>query len=800
MKYEIPKWIRLGAVGLFPVMIMAGFTGCVSDKAAKQPVEVTETTAPSGPKRIISVDTKEDSESITVMIQGSSLLTYTSVKRLFPLGVVLYFPETTLGNVQSPLTLESDLIAAVTSTELTEKGHTTRVEVGLKRDIPYEVVREGAGLKIAFKKPSTAPGEQPVEPERRPAPEDKTPGDKAEPPPVKAETAPAGPAEKPEKIAATKAPAKASPEEYKEAYKKTAWVERIDFLSEDEGKSTVIIGTTTQVAYEIKKAADNRVQLKLFNTRLHDFRQRPLITTRFESAVDRVIPEQAADAKNVSIFTMELREPVPYFVEQTDNMILVHFEASSIPPKPFEEAKLPSWKKVFAESAAAPGEKRRMETAAAAAIPAGEPAEDKEAPAPPGPMYTGEKIALDFFDTDIKNVFRILMEVSGKNFAIDKDVTGKVTLTLDKPVPWDQVLALILKMNKLGQIPEGDIIRIATQTAIKAEKKLAQETVEAEYKAKEKKVAFEPLVTEYIPINYANASSDIQPHLQKILTPERGKVSVDQRTNLIIMTDTKGQIKLAKELVRRLDKVTPQVLIEARIVEATSQFTRNLGVEWSVDGTADTGDPNKTFGYDMAVNLAQAGLGTLGFNFSRLVGSTLLIDAQLQAAESRGETKIISSPKILTLDSKEATIKQGEEYPYQTVSEGEVQIEFKAIDLTLSVTPQITSDDRISMKIDIEKNDVGILTADGPTLTTKSANTELLINDGETVVIGGIIKKNTQVTSPGIVGLRDIPVIGWLFKSEAFSENKEELLIFITPQIVRLQQRNTASELSAQTS
>jgi type IV pilus assembly protein PilQ len=528
--------------------------------------------------------------------------------------------------------------------------------------------------------------------------------------------------------------------------------------------------------------------------------------------------------ENISIVTIELREAVPYFVEQADNLLLIHFAASSIPPRPFEEAKLPSWKQVIAQTIVEP-EVTEVTEAEEVEVP-------KEISIPevtylkPTRKYTGEKITLDFFETDIKNVFRILREVSKRNFAIDKDVKGKVTLTFEKPVPWDQVLDLILKMNQLGRVFEGNIIRIATLKTLKKEdndrraKKAAQ--IEEEKKTRERKKILEPLVTEYIAINYSNAKSDILPHLSNLLTKDRGSLSVDERTNLIIITDTSDKIEQAKQIVQKLDVVTPQVIIQARIVEATTNFSREIGVQWgggvgvqptsllpgdigpntsSIDNAVGVGPARGystlggTYGYNSAMNfpIASTTAGSIGFNFVRIAGTPLVLNAKLSAMETEGEVKIISAPKIVTLDNKKATIRQGLSYPYLKLdASGNTTTEFKDIDLVLEVTPHVTPDNRISMKMNIKKNDLGDVILGQQSFTTREAQTELLVNDGDTIVIGGIITKTKRRSQSGLPGLSKIPIIGWLFKSKTKSDRKEELLIFITSRIVHLEQRAIA--------
>ena len=416
-----------------------------------------------------------------------------------------------------------------------------------------------------------------------------------------------------------------------------------------------------------------------------------------------------------------------------------------------------------------------------------------------GPKYTGEKIALDFYDTDIKNVFRILREISGKNFAIDKNVTGKVTLALDKPVPWDQVLDLVLKMNQLGVTMEGDIVRIATLNTLAQEEKLRQARAKAAQAALNQQKALEPLITEYISINYSDAKTEILPHVKPILTPSRGQVSVDTRNNQLIVTDTADKIEQARQIVDIIDQVTPQVIIEARIVEANTNFSRELGFDRGTisAGPFEIGDATLEL-TGLASNLpATIPSAVIGGTFQKLTGTPFsIVDARLVASETEGKTNIISSPKVVTLDNKKAKIKQGLEVPYlERDSSGNATVRFKNVDLLLEVTPNITPDDRIVMKIFVTKNDVVDPTADQPALSTNEAETELLVDDGDTIVIGGIVKSTIQYSEKGIPGLRKLGVLGWLFKSQTKADLKNELLIFITPRIVQLEQRKSGGAI-----
>jgi type IV pilus assembly protein PilQ len=619
-------------------------------------------------------------------------------------------------------------------------------------------------------------------------------------------------------------------------------VNRVEFVGEDAGKSTVIIGTTRPVQYDIVKTGDRRVSLKLMNTHVPEQHLRPLITSRFDSAVDRVSPSQD---KQAAVVAIDLREGVSYSAEQVGNVIRINFADSTIPPKPYENARVPAWK----ENTAQENKKidpSKYESVSAAPGPPGRSVVSAKNPAivqntqttgeaqEEGPardfydmdrqkvtdrmkgtkenldyyidkkvtLYTGEKIALDFYDTDIKNVFRILKEVSGQNFAVDKNVSGKVTLSIDKPVPWDQVLDLVLRMNQLGRVYEGDITRIATMQTLEMEEKLRLEKLKTAAKAKVQ----DTKITAFIPINYADAKEVSAIHVVPLLTIEKdaqdkqiGSATVDARTNTIVVTDIAEVIKRVKEVISKIDTVTAQVSIEARVVEANSSFNREVGFDWGtitidafkIGGAAKVGPT--TYQANNLPNTFRPD-NRLGFNFSTLFGTNIaIVDAKLSASELEGKTTIISSPKVVTLNHKEAIIKQGLEIPYQepTSSGLTSAIVFKKVDLLLKVTPNVTPDNRILMKIFITKNDVVDPLSQVPALSTNEATTEVLVDDGDTIVIGGILKDTKKLSEQGIPGLRKLPAMGWLFRSERTEVQKNELLIFITPRVIQLEQRET---------
>jgi type IV pilus assembly protein PilQ len=758
------------------------------------------------PKKITGIQVSKEPDADVVNIQGNTILSYTSIKQPSPLSVILYFPETIVSDATPVTPTDADVIDNITVSRVGD-AQTGKLEIGLKKDVPYQVQRDGNSLKVSFARKATEVSVNATGPSVSETPISESGMSLADDSAVGAATLSRTYTVDSSKKGATKKSTGA------------AWVNRIDFSSEKKGKSSVIIGTTKPVQYRMEKVSPTAVQLRLYSTHISDFRKLPLITTRFESAVDRIRPLQTPAMKNDSIIALDLRESVPYYVEQEGDLIKIRFEASSIPPRPdapltttfVGKAEEKQAKQAPRADQISSGKHERIvETS-------GETMADSTEARRSGvyrndvpKVYTGEKIGIDFFDTDIRNVFRLLADYSGGNFAIDKDVQGKVTLAFEKPVPWDQVLDLVLRMNQLDKVQEGGIIRIARVKTLEDEEKSKQQLFEAERKAKEQSLELEPVVTEYIPVNYAKAKEEMMPHVVLMTTPNRKdcSVSVDERTNQLIATDTAAKVKLMRSIVMKLDRVTPQVVIEAKIVEAQTDFARDLGVNWNVqvgtptylpDGTTlnpATGQGGGTTLSGAAVNfpLTNTNVGSIGFNFTKLTGTPVVVNAQLQAMESNNKGKIISAPKILTLDNKEAFIEQGLEIGYleQTGTNTAVlTTKFKKVTLNLRVTPHITQDNRVSMKIEIIKEDVVGYTpiTNVPTLATKKAITELLVDDGDTLVIGGITKNTDTTGDNGVPYLAKIPLLGYLFGTKSDKTQNEELLIFMTPRIVQLEQR-----------
>ena len=430
---------------------------------------------------------------------------------------------------------------------------------------------------------------------------------------------------------------------------------------------------------------------------------------------------------------------------------------------------------------------------------------DEAAPRQGHTKYTGRRVSFEFKDIDIQNLLRVIAEVSRKNVVVADDVQGKVTIRL-RNVPWDQALELILRSKGLGKEEIGNIVRVAPLKTLEEEAKLREERRRAQIRQEE-------LVVQLVPVNYAVAL-DMSARVKEVLS-ERGSVAVDTRTNTLIVRDVASNINRARALVQNLDTQTPQVLIESRIVEANTNFTRSLGVQWGGQGTLSpaTGNPTglafpNTFGVsggvagtspgspaapNYAVNLpAAVGAGqggALGFIFGT-AGGALNINLRLSALENEGAVKTISAPKVTTLDNTTARISQGLSIPFSQVSAAGVNTTFIEARLSLEVTPHITQDGSILMNIRAENNqpDPSNTGANGqPAIQRKEANTQVLVKDGETTVIGGIYVRrgSTQVSMVPFLGR--IPILGFFFKTNTESESRQELLIFITPRIINRQ-------------
>lgn len=413
---------------------------------------------------------------------------------------------------------------------------------------------------------------------------------------------------------------------------------------------------------------------------------------------------------------------------------------------------------------------------ATAATPALEPSSS------PVNVYQGKPISLDLQDADLTNVLRLLADVSGVNMVVEPDVSGKVTLKVEN-IPWDQVLDMVLMMNRLGREEVGGVLRIAKEDKLRQEMKEREERMKMEQQLLRTKKDLGELDTAYLQINYADPG-EIAAKISEIKSAD-GKISVDQRTGMILYTDYPARIEAARGIIRRLDKPTDQVLIEARIVQLNTTASRDLGVQWGFNLTKTTDHQVNT---NYAVDHPVAATSSASLSVGKLVGTTLWnLDLRLLAAEQAGRGKIISAPRVLTMNHVKATISQGTQIPYQAQSEDGISTEFKDATLELQVTPHVTPDGRVRLQIQAKKeapNYTQVIPGQPPAIDSRKVDTELLVDDGATVVIGGIIEENQSDTESRTPGLHKVPVLGHLFKSQSSRLEKNELLIFINPQIV----------------
>jgi type IV pilus assembly protein PilQ len=420
-----------------------------------------------------------------------------------------------------------------------------------------------------------------------------------------------------------------------------------------------------------------------------------------------------------------------------------------------------------------------------------------------GKVYTGRRISLDFKDVEIDDVLRLIAEVSDLNIIAGDEVSGQVTIRL-VDVPWDQALDVILLTKGLGFVRVGNVLRIAPGEVLKSEE-------EARLQEKRAKEKLEDLVVKLQPVNYANVK-EVAKMVKRLLT-QRGTVDIDVRTNTVILKDIATVIDESVALIKAIDTQTPQVMIEAKIVEANLDYLREVGSRWGVgvqpfEDAFDTGSPLKEdvgsdgfklqnvqdiLGNTIAPNniavsnpITELATGVVNVG-AFLLDDRFNLDLELEAAESEGEGKVISSPRVVTLDNRKASIEQGVSIPFQTFENGDAKLEFIDAVLRLDVTPHITQDRSIIMQIEVQRNapDDSVPTPTGsPAIAKNEAKTETLVRDGQTLVIGGIYVVRSADRQTRVPFLYKIPIIGNAFKNNETREVRQELLVFVTPRVV----------------
>ena len=449
-----------------------------------------------------------------------------------------------------------------------------------------------------------------------------------------------------------------------------------------------------------------------------------------------------------------------------------------------------------AAQAAPPAQAPATQAATAQAQPALPPAQ---------PRYTGNPVSLDFQGADLRAVLRTFSEISGLNLVIDPTIQGTVDVAL-RDVPWDQALDIILRANKLGYVVDGTIVRIAPLTVLADEEAQRRKLSDEQALAGELRVLTRSL-------SYAKAE-DLRQLLTQTVLSQRGQIQFDARTNTLIINDLADRLERASALITTLDRPEPQVEIEARIVQTTRDFARNIGIQWGFGARASAalgntlplsfpnqanlggrtgagslaGDPTGVDSVPTAVNMGVSpATSAIGLALGSVNGAVNL-DVALTALESSGQGRILSTPRVSTQNNIEAEITQGVQIPIQTVANNTVTVTFRDAALTLRVTPQITATNTVIMRISVENASPDFSRAINgiPPIDTQRALTQVLVGDGDTTVIGGIYISREQASQDRTPGLHRIPLLGWLFQRNEFSDESRELLIFITPKIMRL--------------
>jgi len=758
------------------------------------------------PTAITDIRQESTDRSTRLVVECTGPLAYTYYSP-DPLTLVVDIPEVDASQVPARINVGTREVESlrVTSLARADGRNLARVEVRLASLVPYQIYSKDKALNLVFERSASLAS----------APEPAAPA-------VAAPIVAAAVATAPAPVPAPAAPA-AGPK-----------ATRIVAVSRDE------LGGL--LAFTVK--ADGRLKYRDFlipnpDRLVLDFAD---VTARAsvrtidvgEDPVRRVrLGQFSAESPKVARLVLDLTQTAPYrIIDGADGVRIVFGESGE--PAPAAHAPLAAMR--------APEPAAAEPVAVAMALPtAVEPLAlpllpEPQAPAPPSapaeaaPERTnigvacgitgdlGTPITLDFKDGDLQDIFRLFSDISGLNVVVNPGVTGKVTLKLNE-VPWARALELILKTNKLGCVLEDNVIRIARLTDLQTE-------ADERRKLNEAKELEGELVDFTRRISYAKADALSSVLKQSNALSARGQINVDTRTNTLIIKDLPQWLEKAKALIAELDTATPQVEIEARIVVTTRNFTRDLGIQWGFGAEATNRYGNTTglaFPNSIVLNggavpstlgvaadnvgpgglSSEAGIGVenrgyavnlpassfnsaIGISMGNILGSFNL-DVALTALERQGRGRLLSTPKVTTQNNQAAEIKQGVQIPIQTLANNTVSVQFKDAVLTLRVTPQITDAGTVILSLEVENNSADFANrVNGiPPINTQSAKTIVLVKDGQTAVVGGIYQSTETTTQNQTPFLSKIPVLGYLFKSKAVDSRNNELLLFITPRIVK---------------
>jgi type IV pilus assembly protein PilQ len=590
------------------------------------------------------------------------------------------------------------------------------------------------------------------------------------------------------------------------------YLENVSLENPMPGRERIVIRVSRLSGASVESQAGNTLLVKLEDTFVPQEFRRSLGEGALRNIL-RVVPTQKAlEGKQWAYVAIDLRERVPHSVRQEGQNILIDFNVAGLAEKTAAAGQKPS--SLLDKAAASDGKRDQKDKSAGGET------------VPEIKNYGGRKISLDLQEANIKGVLRLLAELAEVNIVSGDDVKGNLTISM-KNVPWDQALDTILSITGLGKIQKDSVITVMTLEKIKKDEADRQAAFEARRKAdaEKAKTAEEPIVTRLVSIDYADAKL-LTANLMELLPKDKdgkttGSVKVDEHSNSLIIQATRQDMARLFPIIEKIDKPIPQVLIKANIVETTKDTARHLGIQWGgmygpaigdhslfitpggsgvstaspfagtyAPATGAGGISGQGFGVNFPTTLTPG--GSLGLMFGTLGGN--ILDVQLSALQKDGKVNILSSPSITTLDNQKAYTENGQKIPYVTTeSSGGVlsrSVKFENAVLRLEITPHVIDGKSLKMKIMVQKDEIDETAAaveGNPVLKKRQTETNLIVQDGETIVISGLTKEKKSEGSSGIPWLKDLPVLGWLFKGESRSANMDEVLIFITPSIIKPQ-------------
>jgi type IV pilus assembly protein PilQ len=773
------------------------------------------------PISISDIRQESTDRSTRLTVECSGPMAYTTYSP-DPLTLVVDIPEVDASKVPARINVGTREVESLRVTTLSRADgrSMTRLEVRLASLAPYKVFSKDRTLNLVFERGGVAASAPKIEAPAPPPVEAREPA--IEPPPQPAETKAHAPAAE-EPAAKTEAPTPSTvvrgPAQRILGVSHAMEQGQLAITVRADGSlryQDFFLGNPDRLVLDFKDVT-SRVAVKAL-----DVAQGPVRKVR--------IGQFSVASPKVARLVLDLASRSPYrIVEGHDGLKVVFGEGRTPSPAPLAALR-PEPEPIIAADTPASKPLVVPVSVPMSSAPAGplplpvpplaapqEPPKESFEPRTLGQtqkVYTGHPITLDFKDGDIQDIFRLFADISGLNVVVNPGISGKVTLKL-VDVPWDQALDLILKTNGLGRTLDDNVIRIARLSDLQKEEDELR-------KLKENQALAGDLIVWRKSLSYAKAA-ELEPTVRKVALSARGTITLDSRTNTMILTDLPANIERAKDLVADLDRATKQVEIEARIVVTSRNFTRDLGIQWgfSQRQTPQFGNTtNKTFPHTIIINGQGApsvlgvpadqgtlgvgtGVGTIGrgyavnlpaSNFNSSIGVSLgnilgnfNIDAALTALENQGRGRILSTPKITTQNNQAAEIKQGVQIPLQTVANNTVTVTFKEAVLTLKVTPQITEADTVILNVDVENSTADFANqVNGiPPINTQAAKTIVLVRDGSTTVIGGIYQTNEQTSQSSTPFLGKVPILGYLFRNRFVNTTNDELLLFITPRIIK---------------